>query len=102
MSADAQIPSAPESQIAPPPLAPDELRWRCDPDRFSFETTAELEPVPGIPGQESALEALRFGLEFQGAGQNIVVMVPAKATRTAATRNKVGGSANKPAMARKR
>jgi membrane-bound lytic murein transglycosylase D len=36
------------------------------------------------------------------AGQNIVVMVPTKATRTAATRSKVGGSANKPAMAAKR
>jgi hypothetical protein len=29
-------------------------------------------------------------------------MVPTKATRTAATRSKVGGSANKPAMAAKR
>jgi membrane-bound lytic murein transglycosylase D len=36
------------------------------------------------------------------AGQNIVVMVPTKATRTAAMRSKVGGSANKPAMAAKR
>ena len=34
------------------------------------------------------------------SGQNIVVMVPAKATRTAA--RKVAGSANKPAMAAKR
>ena len=36
------------------------------------------------------------------AGQNIVVMVPTKVTRTAAARSKVGGSANKPAMAAKR
>jgi len=36
------------------------------------------------------------------AGQNIVVMVPTKTTRTAATRSKVGGTANKPAMSAKR
>ncbi len=54
-------------------LAPAALRWRCDPSEFAFETTREVEPRPGIVGQEDALEALRFGLEVEASGQNVYV-----------------------------
>lgn len=50
-----------------------QLRWICDPDDFSFQTTAEVEPIPGVVGQDSAIEALRFGLETTAAGQNVYV-----------------------------
>jgi len=62
--ADAQLPE---------PLAPARLRWRCNPDELGFESTAELEPIAGIIGQDDAVEALRFGLEIDAPGQNIYV-----------------------------
>jgi ATP-dependent Lon protease len=55
------------------PLAAEELRWICDPGRFEFETTAEVEPTEEVIGQEPALEALSFGLETDAPGQNIFV-----------------------------
>ncbi len=47
-------------------LTPEKLRRRLDPQVFSFSTTAELEPLSGIIGQERALEALRVGLSLRG------------------------------------
>ncbi|MEM7263672.1 MAG: hypothetical protein AAF488_16915, partial [Planctomycetota bacterium] len=55
------------------PLPAEELRWVCDPSRFSFATTTEVPPTAGVVGQSSALEALRFGLECDAVGQNIFV-----------------------------
>jgi predicted ATP-dependent protease len=55
------------------PLGTAELRWICDPERFEFQTTAEVEPTEEVIGQEPALEALRFGLETDAPGQNIFV-----------------------------
>ena len=49
------------------------LRWRCDPLSLSFESTEEVEPVAGVVGQETAVEALRFGLLTRAPGQNIFV-----------------------------
>ncbi len=54
-------------------LAAESLCWRCDPSALNFESTADVEPVTGIVGQDDAMEALRFGLEFSGEGQNIFV-----------------------------
>lgn len=54
-------------------VAMPELRWRCDPEQLGFETTAEIEPIRGVMGQEDAVEALRFGLEVDAPGQNIYV-----------------------------
>ncbi|MEX1366022.1 MAG: ATP-binding protein, partial [Nannocystaceae bacterium] len=58
---------------APEPLSVASLRWRCDPSALSFETTAELTPIPGIVGQDEAIEALRFGVEIHAKGQNVYV-----------------------------
>ncbi|MGH7163767.1 MAG: Lon protease family protein [Planctomycetota bacterium] len=49
------------------------LRWRCDPASLPFATTADVEPVSGIIGQPGALDALRFGLEFDAPGQNVFI-----------------------------
>ena len=41
----------------------DALRWQCDPAWVSsFESTAAIEPIPGVVGQEDAIESLRFGV----------------------------------------
>ncbi len=52
---------------------PEQLRWRCDPKSFSFETTADLEPLEGIVGQDRAIKALQLGIELYGPGYNIFV-----------------------------
>ncbi len=57
--------------VEPLPVAA--LRWRCDPDCLPFETTAEVEPTTRVIGQDSAVDALRFGLETSAPGQNIFV-----------------------------
>ncbi|MHC4420038.1 MAG: Lon-like protease helical domain-containing protein, partial [Planctomycetota bacterium] len=58
---------------APPPLSPEALRWRCEPESLVFSTTEEVEPAPGVIGQDAAIDALRFGLETRAAGQNVFV-----------------------------
>ena len=55
------------------PLSADKLRWICDPASLPFETTADVDPLPAVVGQDSAVEALKFGLECGAAGQNIFV-----------------------------
>src|ERR1700690_1748346 len=61
--------------VAPkhPSLSPDKLRWHCDPARIPFETTAEVEPSSGDPGQDRALRALRMGVELTAPGYNLFV-----------------------------
>jgi len=57
----------------PSALPASALRWRCDPARIPCETTSECPPLPGIVGQESAVEALRFGIECGAPDQNVFV-----------------------------
>lgn len=57
----------------PSPLPADALRWNCDPGALTFETTDDVEPMVGFAGQESAVEALRFGIECNAPEQNIFV-----------------------------
>lgn len=61
------------STHAPAALAPPALRWRAETSTLGFDNTRDVEPVKGIIGQDTALEALRFGLECRAAGQNIFV-----------------------------
>ena len=55
------------------PLPADSLRWKCPPQAFAFETTAELDPATGLFGQEAAREALMFGIQCNAPGQNIFI-----------------------------
>ena len=59
--------------IANTPLPVEALRWRCPESALPFTSTAEVEPVTGVIGQDAAVEALRFGLETSAPGQNIFV-----------------------------
>ena len=56
-----------------PALPAPALRWKLPPETFSFVTTAEVEPIEGVVGQDAAVEALTFGLEVNAPGQNIFV-----------------------------
>jgi ATP-dependent Lon protease len=51
----------------------DKLRWSCDPSVVRFETTAEVDPSKSVLGQETAQEALLFGIECLAPGQNVYV-----------------------------
>ncbi len=54
-------------------LTTEQLRWRCEPGCLDFKTTADVEPLVGVVGQDTAIEALRFGLATGAPGQNIFV-----------------------------
>ncbi len=54
-------------------LAPAKLRWKCDESILKFDSTAEVNPASKIIGQDSAREALEFGLLCNAPGQNIYV-----------------------------
>ena len=54
-------------------LPPGKLRWRCDPARIPYETTAQAELVEEPLGQERALRALQMGVELAGPGYNVFV-----------------------------
>ena len=59
-----------------PPLSPAQLYRSCDPDQFSFSSTAELEDLSEIIGQTRALDAIRFGSDIRREGYNLFVMGP--------------------------
>ncbi|MCF8050691.1 MAG: AAA family ATPase [Desulfobacterales bacterium] len=54
-------------------LSADALRSICDPKKFSFRSTAEIQPLEGVIGQKRAVQAIEFGLEMNSAGYNICV-----------------------------
>jgi predicted ATP-dependent protease len=54
-------------------LAPERLRWICDPDSLGFETTEDVEPITRVVGQDAAMAALQFGLQVNAPGQNVFV-----------------------------
>ena len=52
----------------------DKLTCACDPDVFSFESTAELEPFEdGIIGQQRAVDAIETGMRIEHEGYNIYI-----------------------------
>ncbi len=51
----------------------EDLRWRCAPDDVGVGSTADVEPIHGVVGQDDALDALSYGLETAGPGQNVFV-----------------------------
>ncbi|MDT8404727.1 ATP-binding protein [Sulfuriflexus sp.] len=58
------------------PLSPDVLYQRCNPDIFSFTTTAEVEDLDRMLGQERALEAIELGIELDLQGFNLFILGP--------------------------
>ncbi len=54
-------------------LPVERLRWRCNQDWIDGISTEEIESIPDVIGQETAVDALRFGLETKAPGQNIFV-----------------------------
>ena len=59
-----------------------QLKNYCTPDNFPFQTTAELEPLDGIIGQERAVKAFDFGLAVKMKGYNIYMSGPSGTGKT--------------------
>jgi lon-related putative ATP-dependent protease len=60
-------------------LSPAQLYKNCDVSAFSFETTAELEPIRDLSqgvGQPRAVQALKFGVGIDQHGYNIYALGP--------------------------
>ena len=68
-------------------LTAEQVRHRCDPSLFQCNSTAELEPIEGIIGQDRALSALKFGLNIQKPGFNVYVSGLAGTGRTTAIKS---------------
>ncbi len=80
-------------------LRPEALRWTLDPSTLPFETTAELEPLDEILGQERGVGALHFGIGIRRPGYNIFVTGAPGSGRMDAVRNvlsKAAGGGNTP------
>ena len=54
-------------------VPPERLRWRCDPNRFPFVCTDEVDPLEEFIGQQRALRAMEFGLAMERPGYNMFV-----------------------------
>ena len=55
------------------PLKPEQLRWTCSVGQLSFSSTEEVESAHEFIGQDTAKNALLFGLQCDAPGQNIYV-----------------------------
>lgn len=58
------------------PLEPQRLYQACDPNQFTFETTAELADLTEIIGQARAMDAVHFGSDIRQEGYNLFVLGP--------------------------
>jgi lon-related putative ATP-dependent protease len=68
--------------LTPRELTADQLRRVCDPGEMAFQSTAELEQLDEIIGQERATRAIEFGLDIPYYGYNIYALGPAGAGKT--------------------
>ncbi len=54
----------------------EKLRSSCDPASLGFATTAELEPLDGLIGQDRAMEAIRLAAGMRASDFNLFVQGP--------------------------
>ena len=75
---DATVPLATKEPAWVPaqPLPSDLLRRCCDTTALAFKTTDELPELPGLVGQERAIEAVQFGTTMRRRGFNIFAFGP--------------------------
>ena len=66
-----------------------ELKSKCNPNIFNFETTADITDNDLLYGQERGIKALEFGLSIQSKGYNLYVEGPAGVGKTMYTKRYV-------------
>ena len=74
-------------------LSADRFCRRCDPDKFQFATTAELDNLTEATGQARAEEAIRFGIGMRHDSFNLYVLGPAGAGKHAPLRQSLDSRA---------
>lgn len=57
-------------------LTAEQLFTPCDPGRWPFETTEDMEALPEVLGQARAVEAIEFAIGIRREGYNLFVMGP--------------------------
>jgi len=55
-------------------LSPEQLFTRCDPNSLPGDSTDDLEDLPGLIGQERAIEAVAFGIGLKRQGYNLFAL----------------------------
>ncbi|HEY6094385.1 MAG TPA: ATP-binding protein [Gallionellaceae bacterium] len=75
------------------PLTPELLYTHCDASLLNFASTAELEDLSGIVGQNNAAAAIQFGVGIRHEGYNIYVLGPAGSGRYSLVRRELEGRA---------
>ena len=71
----------------PHELTAEQARRRADLSSATFRTTADLEPLITMVGQERAVQALHLGLGVPQQGYNIFVSVRNQAKNDGSTEN---------------
>jgi len=62
--------------LKPKALSAEQLYSHCDPQQFTFSTTAELDEIKEFVGQTRAMDAIQFGIGIQREGYNLYVLGP--------------------------
>ncbi len=75
-----------EAAARPEPLPVSELRRTVDAKNLGFKTTAELEPMTGLIGQDRALRAIEFGATIKAADFNMFVLGPPASGKSTAVK----------------
>ncbi len=65
-------------------VAVERLRRTVDPARLGFQSTAELDPVHGLIGQERAQKAIQFGVSIKQPDFNLFVVGPPESGKSTA------------------
>ncbi|NTW49234.1 MAG: AAA family ATPase, partial [Chlorobiales bacterium] len=60
----------------PTPLPPESLYRQCDPNKFSFQNTSEIDGPTEVIGQDRAIEAIQFGIGIRHDGFNLFALGP--------------------------
>jgi len=58
------------------PLPAESLCQRCNPEQFAFETTAELDELEEVIGQDRAMDAINFSIGIRQEGYNLFALGP--------------------------
>ncbi len=76
-------------------LKPKELYTRCDPQKFKFSSTAELEERLSALGQDRALSAVEIGINIQSKGYNLFCLGPEGTGKTSLVKRVLVSEAKK-------
>lgn len=85
----------PATATSPQLLTARDLHLGCDPALFTFQDTSEIDPLPGLIGQDRALDAIRLAASIPHADFNLFVLGPAGAGRHSAVQSLLEAEAAK-------